>query len=104
MRKITISNITSAPEYITIRRAEYVELKSKATKYDQRKASDTARIQSLNAHRTPKERSELARKAAQARWNKCNLKTEIQQLYDEVPKLESNLKELCKELKERCKD
>ena len=68
--KITISNITSAPEYITIRRTEYVELKSKANKYDQRKASDTARITAINTHRTPKERSELARKAAQARWNK----------------------------------
>lgn len=68
--KLTITNIKTAPEYITIRRAEYVELKSKANKYDQRKASDTARIQSLNAHRTPKERSELARKAAQARWQK----------------------------------
>ena len=68
--KLTITNIKTAPEFITIRRSEYAELKTKATKYDQRKASDTARIHSLNAHRTPKERSELARKAAQARWNK----------------------------------
>lgn len=70
MKKITITNIKSAPEYITIRRSDYLELKTKATKYDQRKASDTARIQSLNAQRTPKERHELAQKAALARWNK----------------------------------
>lgn len=68
--KLTITNIKTAPEFITIRRSDYLELKTKATKYDQRKASDTARIQSLNTHRTPEQRTAYARKAAQARWNK----------------------------------
>ena len=68
--KITINEIKSVPEFITIRRAEYVELKSKAHRYDERKAKETAHINKLNNNRTKEERSMYARKAAAARWSK----------------------------------
>ena len=68
--KISINNIKTVPEYITIRRSEYLELKSKADRFEKRSNASKNNIKTLNAQRTPKERSELARKAAQARWNK----------------------------------
>lgn len=68
--KITISNIESLPEYVSIRRSEYVELKSKAERFEKRSNASKNSIISLNAKRTAEERKELARKAAQARWNK----------------------------------
>lgn len=68
--KITINNIKSAPEYITIRRSEYLELKHKAERFEKRSTASKNNIKSLNAQRTPKERHELAQKAALARWNK----------------------------------
>ena len=68
--KITIDNIESIPEYVTIRRSEYVELKSKAARFEKRSNASKNSIISLNAKRTAEERKELARKAAQARWNK----------------------------------
>ena len=74
MMKITINNIKSEPAYITIRRSEYLELKHKADKLDRRSESASNNIKSINAQRTPKERQELAQKAAQARWNRKDTK------------------------------
>ena len=68
--KITIDNIKSAPEYITIRCSEYLELKHKADRFEKRSTASKNNIKSLNAQRTQKERHELAQKAALARWNK----------------------------------
>lgn len=68
--KITINNIKSVPEYITIQRSEYLELKHKADRFEKRSTASKNNIKSLNAKRTAEERKELARKAAQARWNK----------------------------------
>ena len=68
--KITISNIESLPEYVTIRRSEYVELKSKAERFEKRSNASKNSIITLNAKRTAEERKAIARKAAQARWNK----------------------------------
>ena len=68
--KITISDISSIPEFVTIKRSEYVELKSKAKRYDQRRAKEQANcINNLNKY-NKEERTMLARKAAKARWNK----------------------------------
>lgn len=68
--KISINNIKSVPEYINIRRSEYLELKSKAERFEKRSNASKNNIKSLNAQRTQKERHELAQKAALARWNK----------------------------------
>ena len=68
--RILINNIKSVPEYITIGRSEYIELKSKADRFEKRSMASKNNIKSLNAQRTPKERHELAQKAALARWNK----------------------------------
>ena len=68
--KISISEVKSIPEYITIRRSEYVELKSKARRYDERRSKEQKRINNLNSKRTKEERSYYAQKAAQARWSK----------------------------------
>lgn len=68
--KIKISDVISIPEFVTIRRSEYVELKSKARRYDERKAKERQNcINNLN-NNTKEERTMLARKAAKARWNK----------------------------------
>lgn len=68
--KITVSEIKTIPEFITIRRSEYAELKSKARKYDERRLKEQKCINNLNNSKTKEERSMLARKAAQARWSK----------------------------------
>ena len=72
--KITINNIKSQPEYITIRRSDYIELKSKAEKFEKRSNTAKQCISNQNARRTPQERQELARKAAAARWNNKGVK------------------------------
>lgn len=68
--KITITNIKTAPEVITITRREYNELKAKATRYDTRHAQLIENAHNQNNARTPEQRKAIAQKAAQARWNK----------------------------------
>lgn len=72
--EITVTNIQSVPEYITIKRSEYIELKSKARRYDERRAKEQDHIKVLNYSRTKAERKLLAQKAAQARWSKKEVK------------------------------
>lgn len=55
-------------EFITITKQEYDELKAKAAKWDAYTAKITKHLP--NNRLSPKERSELARKAVQARWAK----------------------------------
>ena len=68
--QITINQIKSLPEYITIRRSEYVELKSKAQRYDERIAKNREKMQKYNNSKTKEERSLHARKAVMTRWSK----------------------------------
>lgn len=55
-------------ELITITKQEYDELKIKAEKWDAYTAKLAKNLPTLKL--SPKERSELARKAVQARWAK----------------------------------
>lgn len=55
-------------ELITITKQEYDELKTKAEKWDAYTAKLAKNLPTLKL--SPKERSELARKAVQARWAK----------------------------------
>ena len=68
--KITISDITSLPEFISIRRSEYVELKSKARRYDERRAKEQQHLKNINNSRSSEQRKLIAKKAAAARWSK----------------------------------
>lgn len=68
--QISITNIKTEPEYVTIRRSEYIELKAKAKRYDKRKAQLVANVTAQNSARTPELRKAIAIKAAKARWNK----------------------------------
>lgn len=68
--KITIDKIESIPEYIKIKRSEYVELRSKARRYDERRAKEQQHLKDLNASRSQEERKLIAKKAAAARWSK----------------------------------
>lgn len=70
---ITISEIKSLPEYIQVKRSEYIELKSKARKYDERRAKEQQRLTKINNSRSKEERKILAQKAAQARWSKHDM-------------------------------
>ena len=67
---ITITNIKTAPEVITITRREYNELKAKAKRSDTRHAQLIENARTQNSARTPEQRKAIAQKAAQARWNK----------------------------------
>lgn len=68
--QISITNIKTEPEYITIRRSEYIELKAKAKRYDTRHAQLIENARAQNSARTPELRKAIAIKAAKARWNK----------------------------------
>ena len=68
--QITISEVKSTPQTITIRASEYYELKRKANAYDTHNASSSAHMKAFNNSKTKEERQALARKAAAARWHK----------------------------------
>lgn len=68
--QISITNIKTVPEVITITRREYSELKAKATRYDKRHAQLIENAHTQNNARSPEQRKAIAQKAAQARWNK----------------------------------
>ena len=75
MTTISITDIKTIPQTVTIRTSEYYTLKHKADAYDKQKAKRSATMKSVNNKLTPAQRSESARKAAQARWStKCLLK------------------------------
>ena len=68
--QISITNIKTIPQNITIRTSEYYTLKHKADAYDKQKAQRSATMKQTNNKLTPAQRKESARKAAQARWSK----------------------------------
>lgn len=68
--QISISDIKTTPQNITIRTSEYYTLKHKADAYDKQKAKRSAIMKQTNNKLTPAQRTQSARKAAQARWNK----------------------------------
>lgn len=68
--QLTITQIHTTPQTITITKKEYNELKHKATKYEQLSRIHSDFITSYNAKLTPEQRKANARKAAKARWGK----------------------------------
>ena len=81
--QISITNIKTTPQNITIRTSEYYTLKHKADAYDKQKAKRSATMKQTNNKLTPEQRTESARKAAQARWNK-----DIKRLANELKELQ----------------
>ena len=67
--QISITNIKTIPQNITIQTSEYYTLKHKADAYDKQKAKRSATMKQTNSKLTPAQRTESARKAAQARWS-----------------------------------
>lgn len=68
--QVSITDIKTIPQNITIRTSEYYTLKHKAEAYDKQKAKRSEIMKHTNNKLTPAQRKESARKAAQARWNK----------------------------------
>ena len=68
--QISITDVKTIPQNITIRTSEYYTLKHKAEAYDKQKAKRSATMKQTNSKLTPAQRTQSARKAAQARWNK----------------------------------
>lgn len=84
--QLTITEIHTTPQTITITKKEYNELKSKATKYDNLSRTHSDFITSYNNKLTPEQRKENARKAAKARWGKTTPSPQ-EFYYDLLPKL-----------------
>ena len=68
--QISITNIKSIPQNITIKTSEYYTLKRKAAAYDNQKAKRSATMTATNAKLSPAQRTQSARRAALARWQK----------------------------------
>lgn len=68
--QISITEVKTAPQEITIRASEYYELKRKAAAYDTQNHKSALRMTAFNNSMTKEQRQALARKAAAARWHK----------------------------------
>lgn len=68
--QISITNIKTIPQTITINTSDYYKLKRKAELYDKAHATKSQTWQRINNSKSAQERQALARKAAQSRWNK----------------------------------
>lgn len=68
--QVSITDVKTIPQNITIRTSEYYTLKHKAEAYDKQKAKRSATMKQTNNKLTPAQRTQSARKAAQARWSK----------------------------------
>ena len=68
--QLTITQIHTIPQTITITKKEYNELKHKATKYDNLSRTHSNFITAYNSKLTAEQRRENAKKAAKARWGK----------------------------------
>lgn len=68
--QISITDVKTIPQNITIKTSEYYTLKHKADAYDKQKAKRSAIMKETNNKLTAAQRTESARKAAQARWSK----------------------------------
>ena len=67
--QVSITDIKTIPQNITIRTSEYYTLKHKAEAYDKQKAKRSETMKQTNNKLTPAQRTQSARKAAQARWS-----------------------------------
>ena len=67
--QISITDVKTIPQSITIRTSEYYTLKHKAEAYDKQKAKRSETMKHTNNKLTAAQRTESARKAAQARWS-----------------------------------
>ena len=67
--QVSITDIKTIPQNITIRTSEYYTLKHKAEAYDKQMAKRSVTMKHTNSKLTPALRTESARKAAQARWS-----------------------------------
>lgn len=68
--QLTITQIHTKPQTITITMKEYNALKNKATKYENLSRTHSVYITSYNTKLTPEQRRQNAIHAANARWNK----------------------------------
>lgn len=70
MKNIKIAKITTPPQKVVITASEYATLKAKAEAFDAYKQAQRNRAKRISDILTPEQRSERARAAALARWNK----------------------------------
>ena len=68
--QISITEIKSQPQTITITQKDYYDLKRKAEAYEKQISASTQNIAKFNSGMTSEERKEFARKAAYKRWHK----------------------------------
>lgn len=80
--RLTITQIHTTPQTITITKKEYNELKHKATKYDNLSRTHSDFIKAYNSKLTPAQRTENAKKAALVRWGKATLPPQKEQHED----------------------
>lgn len=89
--QLSITQIHTTPQTITITKKEYNELKHKANKYDTLTATHTAHITAYNNTLTAEQRKENARKAALVRWGKPRTHEDTQK--DIIDSIENLYKE-----------
>ena len=68
--QISITEIKSRPQTITITQKDYYDLKRKAEAYDKQISASKQNIAKFNSGMTSEERKEFARQAAYKRWHK----------------------------------
>lgn len=68
--QLTITQIHTKPQTITITMKEYNALKNKATKYENLSRTHSVHITAYNTKLTPEQRRQNAINAAKARWHK----------------------------------
>ena len=71
--QISITNIKTAPQTITITKAEYNALKKASDKYTRLQRTASQNLTRTQAKLTPEERRQKAQKAAKARWNQKDI-------------------------------
>ena len=68
--QLTITQIHTTPQTITITQKEYNQLRYKALEYDKIINTRSTHMRTYNNNLTPKQRSDKARQAAFKRWHK----------------------------------
>ena len=68
--QISITNIKTVPQNITIKTSEYYKLKRKAEAYDKQKAKRSETMKRTNDKMTREERVKSAKHAATIRWSR----------------------------------
>lgn len=70
--QLTITQIHTTPQTITITQKEYNQLRHKATEYDKIITTRSTHMRTYNNNLTPQQRSDKARQAAFKRWHKVD--------------------------------